>query len=241
MNLNYFVNDCEDEPGCLLYIRFAYVPAPHNGEVICQALHECLLDWHLERKLSTVTLDNCTTNDKAIDILIDKLDTKSLMLEGKYMHMRCCAHILNLIVKDGMSVMEKGIARVRDSVAFWQATPKRHEKFEKMAHTLNIDYSRRLFLDCKTRWNSTYKMISIALLFTDVFKKLRTRELLFNCCPIVEDWKFAKELCARLHVFFEITELFSGTKYVTANLFFPKISSICLAIRKWSTSEHVPL
>lgn len=38
-----------------------------------------------------------------------------------------------------------------------------------------------------------------------------------------------------------ITELFSGTKYVTANLFFPKISSIRLAIRKWSTSEHVPL
>ena len=133
MNLNYFVNDCEAEPGCLLYIRFAYVPAPHNGEVICQALHECLLDWHLERKLSTVTLDNCTSNDKAIDILIDKLDTKSLMLEGKYLHMRCCAHILNLIVKDGMDLMEKGIERVRDSVAYWSATPKRHEKFEKMA------------------------------------------------------------------------------------------------------------
>lgn len=137
--------------------------------------------------------------------------------------------------------MDKGIARVRDSVAFWQATPKRHEKFEKMAHTLNIYYSRRLFLDCKTRWNSTYKMISIALLYTAVFDKLSTCVLPFNCCPTAEDWKFAKELCDRLIVFFEITELFSGTKYVTANQFFPKISSICLAIRKWSTSEHVPL
>ncbi|KAM0909401.1 hypothetical protein ACQ4PT_014853 [Festuca glaucescens] len=33
-----------------LMVRFAYVPCPHNGEVICQALYECLVDWHLEGK-----------------------------------------------------------------------------------------------------------------------------------------------------------------------------------------------
>jgi hypothetical protein len=75
-----------------------------------------------------------------MDILLDKLETSSLMINGKFLHMRCAAHILNLIVKDGMSVLEQGIERVRDSVAFWSATPKRHEKFEKMAKTLNIEY-----------------------------------------------------------------------------------------------------
>ena len=63
-------------------------------------------------------MDNCTTNDNVVGELIDKLDSASLMLGGKYLHMRCCAHILNLIVKDGMDVMEDGIGRVRDSVAF---------------------------------------------------------------------------------------------------------------------------
>ena len=47
--------------------------------------------------------------------------------------MRCAAHILNLIVKDKMSVLDKGIDSIYDSVGFWSATPKRHEKFEKMA------------------------------------------------------------------------------------------------------------
>ncbi|KAM3296374.1 hypothetical protein ACQJBY_038612 [Aegilops geniculata] len=170
--------------------------------------------------------------------LPDMLDSSSLILEGKYLHMRCAAHILNRIVKDGMDVMEKSIERVCDSVAYWSATPKRHEKFEKMARTLNIEYKRRLLLDCKTRWNSTYIMLSIALEYIDIFEKLKAREKLFSCCPTKDDWKIAKELCDRIKVFYDVTEAFLGTKYVTANLFFPKICGIQLAIQKWSTSEN---
>ena len=188
------------------------MPCPHSAEVICEALYECLVEWHLERKISTITLDNCTSNDKAMVILPDKLDTSSLMLDGQLLHMRCAAHILNLIVKDGMSVLEQGIERLRDSVAFWSATPKRHEKFEKMAKTLNIEYNKRLTLDCKTRWNSTYTMISIAVQYIEIFEKLKAREKKFKCCQTKYDWKFAKEIYDRLKLFFDITELFSGTK-----------------------------
>ncbi|XBI57690.1 hypothetical protein VPH35_039038 [Triticum aestivum] len=212
-------------------MRFVYVPCPHNAEVICEALHACLVEWHLEKKISTVTLDNCTSNDKAMEILPDKLDTSSLMLQGSLLHMRCAAHILNLIVKDGLDVMEKGIERVRDSVAFWSTTPKRHEKFEKMARLLNNEYTCRLALDCKTRWNSTYIMLKGALQYKDVFERLSIREKKFTC-PTGEDWVFAKEVCARLKVFFDVTELLSGTSYVTASLFFPQICGIRLAIRK---------
>ena len=36
--------------------------------------------------------------------------------------MRCCAHILNLIVKDGLGVVKDGVEKIRDSVAYWIAT-----------------------------------------------------------------------------------------------------------------------
>lgn len=75
-----------------------------------------------------MTLDNCTTNDSIMSSMQDKLPLLSLMLDGKLLHMRCVAHIINLIVKDGMTVMDKGIKKVRNSVAFWCATPKRHER-----------------------------------------------------------------------------------------------------------------
>lgn len=185
-----------------------------------------------------MTLDNCTPNDKAMEHLPDMLDSDSLILEDKYLRMHCAAHILNLIVKDGMDVMEEGIERVRDSVGFWSVTPKRHEKFGKMARTLNIEYKTRLALDCKTRWNSTYTMLNIALEYIEVFEKLKGCEKLFSCCPTKDDWKVAKELCDRLKNLYDVTEAFSGTKYVTANLFFPKICGIQLAIQKWANSTN---
>jgi hypothetical protein len=76
------------------------------------------VDWHIEKKVSTITLDNCSTNDNLMDQMQDKIPLSSLMLNGKLMHMRCVVHIINLIVKDGMSIMESGIQRVRESVGF---------------------------------------------------------------------------------------------------------------------------
>ena len=47
-----------------LFARFIYVPAPHTAEVIADQLNESLVEWNLDEKVSTVTVDNCTTNDK---------------------------------------------------------------------------------------------------------------------------------------------------------------------------------
>jgi len=134
--------------------------------------------------------DDLAKNKAAIE---GKLPLHSCMLKGKLSHMCCAAHthILNLIVKDGMSVMEKGIDKVCDSVGYWSATPKRHEKFEKMAAQMKGKYEKRIALDCKTRWNSTYTMLSTALVYQDVFEHLASRA---PCVPSAEHWKFAREI-----------------------------------------------
>jgi len=46
--------------------------------------------------------------------------------------MRCCAHILNMIVKDGLSVMDEGIERIHDSVAYWTSTKKEWKILRKL-------------------------------------------------------------------------------------------------------------
>ena len=77
-------------------------------------------------------------------------------------------------------------------------------------------------------------MLNTALLYQDVFERLSSRA---PCVPSEDDWKFARELCDRLKMFYDVTELLSGTRYVTTNLFFPKICNIFLAIRKWQSSD----
>ncbi|KAL6530013.1 hypothetical protein OROMI_028658 [Orobanche minor] len=220
-------------------MRFIYVPCPHTKEVLCDNLLECLMDWNLDRKLSCLTVDNCSTNDAMVGIMLEKLDSSSLVAAGDLFHMRCAAHILNLIVKDGLDVMKVGLEKIRDSVAYWTATPKREEKFEETARQLRNISTKKLGLDCATRWNSTYLMLETALLYKDVFTRLGQREPQYKAYPSREEWDFAQDVCRRLELFFKATEIFSVTKYRTANQCFVNICEVRLAITDWCISSNI--
>ncbi|XP_048498157.1 zinc finger BED domain-containing protein RICESLEEPER 2-like [Beta vulgaris subsp. vulgaris] len=146
-------------------------------------------------KVSSVVLDNCSTNDAMIDVLQEKFDPDSLLLD---------------------------------------ATPSRVQKFEDKARASKIDCSRKLQLDCKTRWNSTYLMLVSAMPYRNVFGNLKTQNprLKFSV-PTPRDWELAEIICNKLKRFHKITELFSGRKYPTANLFFRQVCEIKMALKKW--------
>ncbi|CAN0876318.1 Zinc finger BED domain-containing protein RICESLEEPER 2 [Linum grandiflorum] len=86
--------------------------------------------------------------------------------------MRCSAHVLNLIVNDGVDIKE-GIDKVRDCVFYWTATSRRVEFFEEAAKQKNINFSNKLVLNCPTRWNSTFQMMSTTIPYKAVFICLR--------------------------------------------------------------------
>ena len=65
----------------------------------------------------TITVDNASSNEVAIDYVKKKTKERdSSMLGGEFMHMRCCAHILNLIVQSGLKSIHESIAKVRNVV-----------------------------------------------------------------------------------------------------------------------------
>ncbi|CAN0913320.1 Zinc finger BED domain-containing protein RICESLEEPER 1 [Linum grandiflorum] len=59
-----------------ILLRFMYIPAPHTGDRLAERLYDCLLDWNIDAKLSSITLDNCSTNDSMITELKDKMGRK---------------------------------------------------------------------------------------------------------------------------------------------------------------------
>lgn len=214
------------------------MPCPHTKDALCENLVDCLVDWNLDKKNSCVTVDNCSTNDVMIESVLERLDTSSLLAGGSLFHMRCSAHILNLIVKDGLDEIKAGVGKVRDSVAYWTATPKREERFEETARQLRNPNTKKLGLDCVTRWNSTYLMLETALLYKDGFTRLSHKEPQYKTLPSPEEWEFAKEVCGKLKPFYKATEIFSGTKYPTANTCFINICEIRLAMTERKSKFH---
>ena len=78
-------------------LNFCDIPPPHSGVAICDALSKCLVDWEIEDKIWTVTVDNSSYNDVVVCMLKDILSSiNQLPLSGNLFHVRWYAHILNL-------------------------------------------------------------------------------------------------------------------------------------------------
>ena len=219
--------------------RFLYVPHPHTSDALANVLmDQCLFQFNLEDKISSIVVDNCTANDLMMNMLLGKFDSSSLILDGQFLHMRCSVHILNLIVRDGLDLIGMGIERIRECIAFWVATPKRFEKFEDSARFLKISSTKKIHLDCKTRWNSTYLMLQSALPYKANFERLKRVNPKFNfSLPSAHDWQFAELVCEKLKIFYDVTLIFSGRDFPTANLLFRLICEIKLSLQSWLNSD----
>ncbi|XP_057811535.1 zinc finger BED domain-containing protein RICESLEEPER 2-like [Salvia miltiorrhiza] len=196
-------------------LNFCDIPPPHTGVVISDVLQRCFREWGIEEKVWTITLDNASNNDVAVRILKENLLFRhTLPLGGQIFHVRCCAHILNLLVKDGLSSIQDVISKVRESVKYVAASEARVIMFGEIAKQLELS-SKKLVLDCVTRWNATYFMLSCALEFKAVFPRYQQRDPSYTTLPSEEEWEKVRIVCSFLEDFHEITELISGINIFT--------------------------
>ena len=82
----------------------------HKGETIDRKIELCLHEWGING-IFTLTVDNASSNGATIKFLENVTkDWEGTVLEHEFLHMSCCAHILNLIVGDGMREINASIA-----------------------------------------------------------------------------------------------------------------------------------
>ena len=87
-----------------------------------------ILEWGID-KVFSITVDNASSNEGAISYIKKRLRSwKTLILEGELLHMRCCAHIINLIGNEGLREMHDSIACVHNVVRYVRSSPKRLTK-----------------------------------------------------------------------------------------------------------------
>ena len=55
-------------------------------------------------------------------------DWNGSILGNEYMHMRCYAHILNLIVREGLKEIDASVAKVREAMRYVKSSPNRSQR-----------------------------------------------------------------------------------------------------------------
>ncbi|XP_019263737.1 PREDICTED: zinc finger BED domain-containing protein RICESLEEPER 2-like [Nicotiana attenuata] len=221
----------------------------HKGETIAKGIEVCLLDWGIEN-LFTVTLDNASANDATIRHLKGRIeDWKGIVVGNDFLHVRCNAHILNLIIKEGLSDHIESISRVRNIVKYVKSSSARLASFKSTVEKVKIDSHGHLSLDVETRWNSTYMMLSIAIKFEKAISRMYIDDHKYQkyCLDMIRkavhpsgvDWKKVKVLTKFLDIFYQITLKFSGTLCVTSNSFFHELFNLLNFIAKNSEGDDL--
>ena len=176
-NMSYMVITAHfiDSDWCLnrRIISFSAIE-DHRGKSIGKKIVACLQDWGIER-LFTITVDNATANDIVVGYVTMQLlswrNDDALVLAGQYMHVRCCAHILNLIVVSGLGELHASVTAIRNAVKYVRSSSMRLRTFKQCAEQVN--YPKGIVVsDCPTRWNSTYLMLMTALKFQAAFDRM---------------------------------------------------------------------
>lgn len=186
--------------------------------------------------MHTITVDNTSTNDICVSKLKANFDMpRRLLCDGKFFHVRCITHIVNLLVQDGLTEIKSIIEKIRESVKYIKASEARQLAFFEIAQHYGIK-ERKLILDCPTRWNSTYNMLSTLLRFREVFPMYGcVDESYMIYCPLREEWNRVAVVCEFLEIFNDITKIVAKLEYPTSNFYFIEVIRIkgILSVREF--------
>jgi hypothetical protein len=91
------------------------IESAHTGENIADHIFVVIDDFGCTNKVISITLDNASSNSKAMEKLRPLL---SGYVGTLFLHQRCACHIVNLIVKSGLKWLTPYIEAFRTAISF---------------------------------------------------------------------------------------------------------------------------
>jgi len=124
-NLNYMCLTCHyiDDAWKLRKRILNFCQVEDHEETIGRKIEMSLHEWGIDG-IFTLTVDNARSNLNTIKILqIVIKDWNGRVLEHEFLHMRCCAHILNLIVGEGLKEIYESFTKVHEAMRYVKSSP----------------------------------------------------------------------------------------------------------------------
>ncbi|KAI0495437.1 hypothetical protein KFK09_021738 [Dendrobium nobile] len=148
------------------------------------------------------------------------------------------AHIVNLIVQDGLKEIDSSVIKIRESIKYVKGSQVRKQKFVECIKQSCLEGKRGLRQDVPTRWNSTFIMLDSAIYYRRAFQHLELGDSNYKNCPTSVELDKVESIWQFLAPFYEITCVISGSKYPTSNLYFPCISTAYASLKHELLSGH---
>src|SRR6266542_901834 len=115
----------------------------HTGQAIADEIYKVLVEFGLETKTIAITTDNGS------NMILGARLLKSTLINS-FIHCRCVAHVLNLVVGAGLKIVKEHIKKLRKLIKIIQKSTKMLEELENLAKLDKKQFLRPI-MDCKTR------------------------------------------------------------------------------------------
>ncbi|XP_013624692.1 PREDICTED: zinc finger BED domain-containing protein RICESLEEPER 2-like [Brassica oleracea var. oleracea] len=213
-------------------IGFKHV-TDHKGATICSVLLECMAEWGI-KKVFTITVDNATANTNALKLFRDAFNAlgPEFLVLGE---------------------VDASVCAISNAIQYIRASFKRAGSFDQKVESARMTRGS-LSLDCKTRWNSTYLMLSRALKFRAAFDRMEVEDKLYNDHfqetvegkkrvgpPTSEDWDKVEGLVKFLVIFYNSTLVVSASNSPSSYKCYNEIVTIERNLITLSTSTDEKL
>ncbi|XP_038682448.1 zinc finger BED domain-containing protein RICESLEEPER 1-like [Tripterygium wilfordii] len=215
-------------------LSFIMIDPSQTEDSHAEVVMTCLMDWDIDRKLFSMTFDNGLTNDGIVNRIRDRLSlNRFLYCNGQLFDVRCVSNVLNLMVHDALEALFEVTQKIRESIRCVQSSQATLAKFNEIAKHAGVSSEKCLCLDNSLQWNSTYMMLETALEYRGAFSLLREQDPGFMMFPSDLEWERTRSVTSYLKQFVEVTNVFTRSKYPTANIYFSEVCEFHLQLIEW--------
>ncbi|CAG8563835.1 35654_t:CDS:2 [Racocetra persica] len=222
-----------------IFIDMCILLHPHNGEDIETKLESILATFNITTKIICATTDSGSNVISAIHLL-----NMHLSMQNFYFYSRCClAHVLYLIVMAGMTPIKTSIEKVYRFVKAITSSSTITQDFKKIGQLVDEDeVVRKIPQDISTRWNSTYLILSVyTSMPTTIAAIMRHHNNLVYYKLTLQEDSDLQVVTRFLQPFYEVTNILSGSTYVTLGLSIVLIDDIVDVITSYIQDSSSPL
>ncbi|KAK1362402.1 zinc finger BED domain-containing protein RICESLEEPER 1-like [Heracleum sosnowskyi] len=186
-------------------LNFITLDSSHTDDTLSEVVIKCLMNWEIDRKLFSLTFDDCSISDEVARGVKDWISqNKPLLKNGELFDVRCASHFLKSLVREAIEALQEVCCKIRETIRYVKSSQATQGKFYEIANEVGINSEKRLFLDTPMTWNSTYLMLETALEYRGAFSLLQEHDPAYYTTLIEEDWELASSVASYMKLFVEI-------------------------------------